>query len=203
VLLVAGVALTTDAAAVESDDLASSRALSQLVPPVVEALDELSAAEPGSRYLVAWSDPVGVLGELQGVGLVNELDRRGIPVGVPPDKRLRAAPHLTMQRHEATAVLHLATGRAIDYWRAVPGTRLIAQYDPRTPEQQALQDELRQELRDELGELGRSDLYPQVEGSFIGFLFMMRDDPGIPEEVLDLMRGILDLGTPSSVFLET
>jgi hypothetical protein len=203
VMLVGGVALTTDAADVRPDDVASSRALSRLVPPVVDALDELSTSRPGSRYLVAWSDPVGVVGELQGFGLVNELDRRGIPVGLPPDKRLRAAPYLTMERQDATAVVHLATGRAIDYWRAVPGARLLAEFDPRTPQEHARQDRLRQQLSDELAALGRPDLFGQIEGSFIGFIFVLRDDPAIPEHVVDLMHEILEIGTPTSVFLVT
>ena len=203
VLLVGAVALTTDAADVEPDDPASSRALRQLVPSVVDALDELSTSRPGGRYLVAWSDPVGVIGELQGFGLVNELDRRGIPVGLPPDKRLRAAPHLTLEPQDASAVVHLATGPAIDYWRAVPGARLIAEYDPRSPEERTRQERLRQELRDELSDLGRPELFGQIEGSFIGFVFMLRHDPAIPDSLVDLMSEILDIGTPTSVFLVT
>jgi hypothetical protein len=193
----AAVALTTDAATVESNDQVSSRALQQLVPDVAGAIDE---AGPG-RYLITWSDPVGVVGDLQGFGLVNELDRRGISVGLEQDKRLRAAPYLTMDRKDATAVVHLATGRAADEWKAKPGARLIAEFDPRTRAERIRQDRLREELHEAFRDLGRPELIDRVEGAFIGFVFVLRDDPDIPRHVMDLMTEILDLGTPTSVFL--
>jgi hypothetical protein len=201
VSLGAAVALTTDAARIESDDPASSRALRDLVPEVVDAIDETGNGRPTGRYLITWTDPIGVVGELQGFGLVNELDRRDIAVGLEQNKRLRAATRLTMERKDATAVIHLATGRTIDQWKATPDARLIAEFDPRTPRQRVRQDRLREELHEELRDLGRPELVDRIEGAFIGSIFSLQDDPEIPEHVLDLMSEIVSLGTPSSIFL--
>jgi hypothetical protein len=200
VSLAAAVALTTDAARIEPDDPASSLALRHLVPEVVDAIDDTGTGEPTGRYLIRWTDPVGVVGELQGYGLVNELDRRGIPVGVEEEKRLRASPYLTMERKDAGAVVQLATGRAVDEWEAKPEARLIAEFDPRTAEQRFRQERLRDELHEELRDLGRPELVELIEGAFIGYVFVLRDDP-VMAHVVELMKEIVALGTPSSIFL--
>jgi hypothetical protein len=202
VSLGAAVALTTDTASVGSPDVANTRALRHLVPEVVDAIDENGTGRPADRYLITWTDPVGVVGELQGFGLLNELDRRGFPVGVDPHKRLRASPHLMTSREEATAVLHLAFGRAVDELDAAPGNRVIARFDPRSPAQRARQDRLRNELHDELRALGRPGLVDLVEDAFLGYFFVLRADPAVPDRVPVLMEEIMDLGTPTTIFIE-
>jgi hypothetical protein len=203
VALTGTAALTTDAAKVEPDDVATSRALRALTPQVIAAIDEAGTGRPGGRYLITWTDPIGVTGELQGFGLVNELDRRGIMVGLEPKRWLRASPYLTLQRQDATAVVHLATGRAVDSWDAKPGVRRIAEYDPRTAEQRDRQQRLREELHDGLRDLGRPELVDRIESSFVGYVFVLREDPGIPQRLIDVMMEIIELGTPTTLFLET
>ena len=66
VALASTVAQTVDATRVEPNDATSSRALRHLVPEVVDAIEQDDPARPEGRYLVNWTDPVGVIGELQG-----------------------------------------------------------------------------------------------------------------------------------------
>jgi hypothetical protein len=194
------VALAVDAAHVEPDALIFSRTLAHLVPPTVEAL-ERDRLPPGGRYLITNVDPMGVVGEFEAFGLVNELDREGIRVGIRPDKRLRAAPRLTMDPQRAAAVLRVVTGPSIEEWDRKPGARRLAVFDPRTDEDRALQERLREEVDDELRGLGLEDMARRAESSFMGTLFLLREDRRVPDALTDKMFRIYELGTPSAVFL--
>ena len=191
------------AARVEPDDVTSSRALRRLAPATVRYLEGRSGPSRGGhgRYLVAVTDPVGVIGALQAFGLVNELDREGIEVGIERHEKLRAAPYLTMDRARATAVLRVVTGPAIEVWKEKTGSRLIARYDPRTSGQRALQERLRREIEAELRTLGLAELIAQLENSFL-VSFVFDRDPRIPKDLTAKMSRSLELGAPSAVFLE-
>lgn len=193
------IGLASDAVHVEPNDLASSNALRRLVPATLTALDGDASDD---RYLITWTDPIGVTGDLQAFGLANELDRAGIEVGFGPANRLRAAPYLTIDASQATAVLRVVTGPAITDWDGTPGVRRVALYDPRTGDQRALQKRLRSEIDDALRELGHADLIPQLESSFVGSMIQLEADPRMPRSLIAKMRRALELGTPSAVFIE-
>lgn len=202
--LASAIGLASDAADVEPDDVASSRALRRLAPATVEAIDGRSGPGGGrdGRYLITWTDPIGVVGDLQAFGLANELDREGIKVGFESDKRLRAAPYLTMDPSQATAVVRLVTGPAIAVWEQKAGTLRIVVYDPRTSEERALQERLRSEIDEELRGLGLAELIPQVDNSFLGSIFLFDTNPRIPDGLIAKMGRVVALGVPSAVFIE-
>lgn len=192
------VAAAGDARDVEPDDVASGTVLRQFVPATLEAIDA-----DGGPYLVTWADPIGVVGDLQAFGLVNELDRAGISVGLVPEQRLRAAPYLTLDPARAAAVVRVVTGPAIEVWDARPDARRLSLYDPRTYEERAQQASLRAEIDAELVALGLPELIAQVDTSFVGAIFTFSSDPRVPDALVRKMERTLALGIPSAVYLTT
>jgi hypothetical protein len=193
------VGLAVDASGVEPDDTASSRALSHLVPETLDALEREGG--PRGPYLIDNVDPVGVVGELQTFGLLNELDRAGVPVGIVPSKRLRAAPRLTLEPQQAGAVLQVVTGSAIEEWERNPAARRLSAFDPRTDERRARQQRLRREVDGELRRLGLGDMVERADESFVGTMVLLSTDPRVPVDLVRKMQTIADLGTPSAVFI--
>lgn len=190
-------ALTVDATQAEPDDLKSSRAVAELVPEVMDGIDGHDG-----RLLVTWTDPVGIIGDAVGFGLVNELDRRGVPIGISPALRLRAAPHLTLERSEAAAVLILATGDAITEMDADAQAERIAFHDPRSPDQRSRQAELLREIDEAMLELGLDELRSFLDTSFFGAFYVAQNDPAVPAPLIEKMREVLAMGAPSAVFLK-
>jgi len=184
--------------------VATSRALATLVPQTLTSLEQTPPAAAGREggYLITWTDPFGVVGDLEAFGLANELTRADIEVGFEAANRLRAAPYLTIDPVEATAVLRVVTGAAITEWEERDDVRLIARYDPRSADERALQDRLRGEIDEELGALGLTDLIPQIDRSFIGAIFAFDANTAVPDALVAKMVSALGLGTPSAVFLE-
>ncbi len=199
------VGFISDASHVEPDDVASSRNLRHLVPATLEVIDR--GVGPGDgrdgRYLITSADPIGVVGNAQAFGLANELDREGIQVGIDISNRLPAAPHLTMDPSQATTVLRLVTGPAIEVWEQKPGTRRIALYDPRTSEERALQARLRNEINEELLRLELPNLVAQIDASLVGSIFVFRTNSRVPDDVIAKLVRIFEIGAPSAVFIES
>lgn len=193
--------LAVDAASVSPNDVATSEALATLVPETVDALERLPSGR-GGRYLITWTDPFGVVGDLEAFGLANELVRAGLTVGFEPANRLRAAPHLTLDPAEATAVLRVVTGPAIAVWDERDDVRRLALHDPRTAEERALQERLRAEIDEELRSLGLAELIPQIDSSFVGAVFAFEGNPAVPRALIAKMIRATDLGTPSAIVLE-
>ena len=128
-------------------------------------------------------------------------DRAGFEVGTEPSHRLRAAPHLVMERSEATAVVLVATGPAIEDWRSRGTARHVASFDPRSPSQRRLQDRLREETKRALRDLGRRSLADQIDTGLLPAIFRASVDPRVPRAVVDDMEQILELGVPIAVFV--
>jgi len=196
-------ALTSDATHVEPEDVASSGALQDLVPATVEFIDRSgSGSKRNDRYLITSSDPIGLIGAAQSFGLVNELDRRGIAVGLYPNEKLRAAPYLTSGPADATATLRVVTGAAIAEWKVKPGARRIAFHDPRTNRERTTQERLRREIEEELRALRMPERIVAFRQSLIGSIFVFDTDPRIPDRLVDKMKLVFELGAPSAVYIE-
>jgi hypothetical protein len=167
------------------------------VVPTVEAL--ASGAGPAAgrdgRYLVTWSDALSI--GSQGLGLVNELERRGFEVGVPGNYRAPATRYRVIDRSEATAIVHLATGINIERRRAEAGFREIAYVDARSKKERAEHARIRSRVIDELRQAGRSDLVPLVDEN----VFAAAIDTRVPRHARELVSRLLDLGLPAAVFV--
>jgi hypothetical protein len=153
------------------------------------------ASGPDGRYLITWSDAYHI--GSQGFGLVNELDRRGIDVGVPPSKRVPATPHRVLAQADATARIHLATGSFVDRYAELPGAVEIAHADPRTRAERAEQAALRASVSDDLRAMGLDELVPKLDDNLFGAAIDLR----LPDELRERMGRMLEIGVPIAVYV--
>ncbi len=98
----------------------------------------------------------------------------------------------------ATLEVHLATGPAIDAFRAEhPDFEEVASYDPRSSEEQAEAARLRDEVIDELEAAGLDASAKDVDLN----LFMVGVDQQVPAATRDKIARIVELGMPVAVFV--
>lgn len=147
------------------------------------------------RYVAFWQD-VNFIGA-QGYGLVNELERRGLDIGVHNTWRVPVTPQRVMPPGTYDAEIHLVSGAYIDEWRDRPDYVEVATYDPRTPDEQQEYDDLRLRVLDRLDEIGRDDVADIVDINLFGATL----DPDLPEDVVDDLDRMLVLTAPVAVFI--
>lgn len=171
--------------------------LGRLVPDTVAGLDDGAGDATGrdGRYLVYWDDATN--GGSEGIGLVNELVRRGYDVGVTERDRVKIGAHRVREPAASTAAIVLASGGWIERWAAEPGAVRVAEDDPRTPAERAEFSAARQLAIDALRAAGRDDLIEQVDTDL--FNVALNEQVG-PEVNLPLSR-MLDIGVPVAVFV--
>ncbi|MEO7571112.1 MAG: hypothetical protein ABIX10_01620 [Acidimicrobiales bacterium] len=171
--------------------------LARLVPPTVAALeDEVGAAsDDGGRYLLTWAD--AAYGGSEGIGMVNELIRRGYDVGVEERARVLFGPHHVRPPAEATARIVVASGGWADRWANEPGAVQVALDDTRTDTERAEYEHVRRAATDRLRELGREDLVDRVDTDLFGLAL----NEGLSTDVTRLLGRLLDIGLPVAVFV--
>lgn len=147
------------------------------------------------RYVVFWQD-VNFIGA-QGYGLVNELERRGLDVGVHDTWRVPVTPHRVFPRGTYDAEVHIVSGGYIEQWRARDGYVEVATADPRTAEEAAEFDRLRRDVMERFDELGRGDLAEILDLNLFGVSL----DPDLPDDVVDDLGRMLVLTSPVAVFI--
>ncbi len=191
------VSLLADAAVAQPPEQRLSTPLGALIEPTVAAIREgVGAADgPTGRYVVTWSDAY-FFGS-QGYGLVNDLERAGLHVGVDETFRVPVTPQRVLDRSVATAEVHLSTGTYIDEWRAKPDAVEVAYVDERTPDEVAEYAELRQSAIDGLEAAGLADVVDLVDTNLFGASL----DPRLPRPVQTAMARMLIIGQPAAVFI--
>jgi hypothetical protein len=175
-----------------------SEALGQLVAPTVDAVRaRTGAATKGSdgRYLVSWSDAFFFGSEAY--GLVNELERAGLHVGVDHPFAVPVTFHRVIDPAQATAEIHFASGQYIDQTLAMPGQVEVVHIDPRTPAERTEFEGLRSSVIDGLTALGLSDLVKWVDVNLFGAAV----DGRVPLDLRLKMSRMLDIGEPIAVFI--
>jgi hypothetical protein len=183
-----------DASRIEPPLPETSEALSALVPKTVAAL------EHRGRYLVSWNDQTAL--DLRGWGLFNELDRAGFDVGVPELYRGAATGHRVLAASNATGLVHLENGAAIDSWRSKPNVRQVAYYDPRTPEERREFERLRLLLVRDLQAAGLPQIVRSVDGKDDNDnLVLVGLNPAVPLKLRSTVDHMLHLGLPTAVFV--
>jgi hypothetical protein len=168
-----------------------------VVDPTVDAIEAGVGAADGrdGSYVVFWQDAVFI--GAQGYGLVNELERRGLDVGVHPTWRVPVTPQRVKLPDSTTAEVHLVSGGYIDEWRQRPGYVEVVAVDARSPEQRARFEELRAGVIEQLTELGRDDLVAEIDVNLFGASL----DPTLPGSIVDDLSEMLLLGEPIAVFI--
>lgn len=184
---VAGLALfaAVGATGAESSGLRNSELVAALVPELLPHLD------PDGRYLVRWSDTVSL--DATGVGVLLELERRGVHVGADPHLAAAVLPHRVLAEADATAVLQVLVGD-VD---PEPGAVEVAGADARTPAERARVDRIAAEADALLLAAGLDELTPVTGRHVIASLV----DPRLPEAVRPLLLELLDLGLPAVAYL--
>ena len=175
-----------------------SRTLAAVAPGTVRALRSGSVVGGGrdGRYLITWVDPIGI--GSQAFGLLDDLERHGLTVGLSEANRVAAHDHRVIQPDKATAVVHLSVGPAdIDRWRAIPGAKEVAYVEPRTPAEQAEYARLRRQVIAGLRAAGRSADVHDVDAN----LLPMSVQEGIPKALNKPFARMIDLGLPTAVFV--
>ena len=172
-------------------DAIRSKVVGELAGPTVKTLPQ----GRDGRYLVTWSDPISI--GAQGIGLFNELDRRGFDVGVPGFQGTGATRHRVLDANRATAEVHLAVGPEIDKWSANAGARRVAYVDTRTAAQRNEFRRLRSEVLRELQATHQEALINEVDNSLFASIF----DTRLPPHVRALMQRMFAIGLPAAVFV--
>lgn len=174
-----------------------SEGLGLVVEPTEAALRDGVGAATGAdgRYVVGWNDALHI--GSQGYGLLSELERRGLDVFGMPWAEAPLTEHRVIDQFEADAVVHFATGRFIDDWRAQPGAVEIVNVDPRTPAEQQEYADLRDAVIADLEAQGLDDVVPLVDGNVFGASL----DPRLDDATIDRFARMLELGIPISVFV--
>ncbi len=171
--------------------------LGALLPSTLQAVRSANGAAVGvdGLYVVSWSDAY-FFGS-QGYGLVNELERFGLRVGVDPTFRVPVTPQRVVDRAVADAEIHLSTGSYIEEWRAKPGVVEVAYVDLRTADEVAEYEVLHQQVLDGLAAAGLDDVVPLVDTNLFGASL----DPRLPSAVQTAMARMLVIGQPAAVFI--
>jgi hypothetical protein len=151
--------------------------------------------DPDGRYLVRWTDPTAL--NATGFGMVLELARQGLDVGVDHPARAGALPFRVLPEDEATGVLYVIIGPEVERWRQRSDAVELASSEPRTPAEQAEGEALRARLIQRLTELGREDLAVALDRLYAAVLFA----PGMPPDVQRDIARLTDLRLPGAVFL--
>jgi hypothetical protein len=168
-----------------------------LVDPTVDSiLDEVGdSVGAEGRYAVTWTDAY-FFGS-QGYGLVNELERAGLDVGVYEAWRVPVTPQRVVSIEEVDAEVVLATGQFVEQWRADARMVEVATVDPKSPDEQVEYADLREDLIDDLRRERLDDLIPLVDSNLFGVLV----DPRLPAAMGRQVDRLLFLGQETTVFI--
>ena len=147
------------------------------------------------HYLVRWVDRVTI--GSQGFGLVNELARAGLRVGVDPGFATGTSRWRKLDPADATAVVQLVTGPDIAEWDAKPGATRVAYVDARSPAERVRYDRLVPQIAEELRAAG----LPDVAQDWTGNLFTASLDERIPTPIHNRMEQVLALVAPVAVYV--
>jgi hypothetical protein len=174
-----------------------SSTLGRIVSPTAAALERGDGAATGEdgRYQVAWDDAY-YFGS-QGYGLVSELERAGFDAGLSETFHVPITDHRVIETRDATAIVHLVTGRYVEAWRAVPGAVEVAYVEPRNAVERAEFSRLRSDVIDDLRREGLDDLVPMVDDN----LFGLSIDERISDRAERWTARMLRLGEPTAVFV--
>jgi hypothetical protein len=195
--VLAVVVAVTAAVTLDPPESHLSSTLGRIVPPTAAALERGDGASTGEdgRYQVAWDDAY-YFGS-QGYGLVSELERAGFDAGLSETFHVPITDHRVIETRDATATVHLATGRYVDAWRAVPEAVEVAYVEPRNAAERAEFSQLRSDVIDDLHSDGLDDLVPMVDDN----LFGLSIDERISDPAELWTARMLRLGEPTAVFI--
>ncbi len=168
----------------------------RLIPPAVDALrsGEAPGSGPRGRYLVRSDDALS--GGLNTYTLLLELERQGFEAGVDQVFAVSARPFRVLPPDDATAVVTYVTGAAIDDWRRRPDVVELAHAEPSAADATRYA-QVRARVVADLRASGLDDEARVIDAN----LLALAADERVPHATLGRMREMIELGTPTSVFV--
>jgi hypothetical protein len=200
-VVAAAALLTYDATGAQLPDsyMRDSTRLAQIAPDTVRALraGDIPGTGPDGRYLVEIdNDPFGI--GASGQGLVLELERQGLDVGVSTFHARDLTTHRVRTADEPTAIVHLVVGEAaIAQMRARDDLTEVAFDDPRTPDVHRDYERDRAALAEDLREIGRAE----VDDTLDSVLMVSVLDETLPVELRRQIGKLLAYPQPAAVFV--
>jgi hypothetical protein len=160
------------------------------------ARETLGRLTPDTTYLIRFHDPVSL--GAPGIGLLNELERQGVDVGVDTWLSANVQPHRTLSEDDADTLLLVVIGDpAITEARSREGAVELASVDM-DPADADRSGELRVMVEDALADIGREDLIVRLDEQY--GVSQVEAEPGLPTDVLDLVAQYRALRLPAAVF---
>lgn len=121
-------------------------------------------------------------------------------MGSDPWTRFAVMPHRVLGEDDALAVLWVVTGDAsIDRFQQRGDAERLVRFDPRTDDQRARSDELREAILTRLAELGRDDLIDAIDAQY-GNAVLIAASPTLPPDLAGQIQEYTDLRLPGAVF---
>ena len=191
------VAATVGAAGAESPEANRARRDAAVIPVALDALEDgrVPGFDAEDRYLVQARDAYS--GSLSSITLLDEMDKRGFDARVGDGAAHAAGSHRVRDAEDATALITLATGQAVEDLRAAPDAVELAHTDL-TSEDAAEAARQRARLIEGLEAEGSDDLVPMVDGNLLALVV----DPGMPEEGIETLQRLFELGGPTAIFVQ-
>jgi hypothetical protein len=189
-LAVAVAAASVGAADVESSGPRNSTIVASLAPAIEERLDG------DGTYLVRWDDTISL--GATGVGVLLELEKRGVTVVADEFQRAAVLPHRVVDDEcETDGVVYIAVGPSAEVVADTPGAEEVAVVDPRTPEERRRFADVAAAIDVELEAAGADDLVPVADQHLLGVVL----DPRVPGGIADRIVELVELGLPAHAFL--
>lgn len=198
-LVAVGTKFTYDAAFYEPPAMEETEILAQVTPPLVRELrsGDLPGGGADGRYRVHWGSDALAIGS-QGFGLLLELERQGLDVGVIESMGTGAVRHRVRPEAEATAQIEYVVGQQyVDCWRDQPDAVEAVYYEPRDEAELEEFDRLHDEAVAELEAAGHPELVDLLDRN----LFQTGIHPDTPPTVAAKVTRLMDLGLPVAVFV--
>ena len=196
------IALMVGASRVEVPEPTLSRSLGAVVDPTAEAIRDGVGASDGidGNYTVLWNN--AHFSGSQGLGLVSELERRGIDAGAPDLWRVPVTAHRVIDIADATAVVQLVTGSYLPEWRDEPRAIEVATFDSRSEKEFEEYERLRTELIDGIVQLQLEDELRELLITNVDIrLFGVQIDPAVPTHLRAIVNRMFELGQETAVFI--
>jgi hypothetical protein len=168
----------------------NSQIVGALTKQVSDSLDR------HSHYLVRWYDPVTLGGV--GFGVLLELEKRGVKVGVDAVNSAGALPHRVLPESSANAALWVVHGDvAIESMLGREDAVELGYFDPRSADEVAESARLRAEL---VSLLRQSGLDCSLLDRQYGLAQLVLGLIAVPDSVVSRAKRYDDLGQPAAVF---
>jgi hypothetical protein len=169
-----------------------SRLVSGLAPQLEAALPDNDTSR-----LLRWHDPAALGGTA--FGLVLEMEKRGIELGVDPWGGAAARPYRVLDESNADSVLWLIVGpENIERFTQRPDAIQLAAYDPRSAAERDESDELRSRIENRMNALGHPEWIDLLDSQY-GHMQILLFTP-VPSDLFDLVARYSEIRLPAALF---